>query len=98
MVAASVNVTHVISQAGVLDLTDAYRLNLGSGAVKSFMGTAPNSSYDPCDPIRHVPLTQPVWAVHGTGDITVPISQSQRYVSDGRPRPGRHVRARADDG
>lgn len=78
---ASVNVTHVISQAGVLDLTDAHRLNLGSGAVRSFMGTAPGSSYDPCDPIRHVPLTQPMWAVHATGDVTVPMSQSQRYVT-----------------
>lgn len=79
--AASVDVTHVISQAGVLDLTEAYRLNLGSGAVRSFMGTAPGASYDPCDPIRHVPLAQPVWAVHSTGDTTVPISQSQRYVN-----------------
>lgn len=75
-----VPVTHVISQAGVLDLTEAHRLNLGSGAVRSFMGTVPGSSYDPCDPYRHIPLTQPVWAIHGTADTTVPISQSQRYV------------------
>ena len=79
--AAKVNVTHVISQAGVLDLTTAYNQNLGSGAVRSFMGTAPGSSYDPCDPQRHIPLTQPLWAIHSTQDTTVPISQSQNYVN-----------------
>lgn len=79
--AAKVNVTHVISQAGVLDLTAGYNANLGSGAVRSFMGSAPNSSYDPCDPQRHIPLSQPMWAIHSTQDTTVPISQSQNYVN-----------------
>jgi acetyl esterase/lipase len=42
-----VPVTHVVSQAGVLDLTRAYDDGLGGGAVQAFMGAPPSDpSYD----------------------------------------------------
>lgn len=53
----------------------AYRLSLANRAVRSLMGSAPSSSYKPYDPIQHVPLTQPVWAVH-------PAWQSQLAILD----------------
>ncbi|WP_370249016.1 alpha/beta hydrolase family protein [Nocardioides sp.] len=75
--------THVISQAGVLDLVAASRERLGGGAVEGFLGHVPDPS-DPADaavdPVRQVPLAAPVWCVHGEDDTIVPISQSESYV------------------
>ncbi len=77
-----VAVTHVISQAGVLDLTTAQEQGLGDGAVDALMGAGPSDpSYDLADPTRQIPLDAPVWAVHAPDDDTVPISQSQDYVA-----------------
>ncbi len=71
--------THVISQAGVLDLASAYRAGLGSGAVAAFVGE-PGASYDVVDPSRQLPLAVPIWCVHGEDDTTVPFVQSEEYV------------------
>jgi acetyl esterase/lipase len=79
--AVRVPVTAVVSQAGVLDLRAAYDLRLGGGAVEALLGHPPGPADDPVDPIRQVPLDVPVWCVHGTGDATVPISQSRSYVA-----------------
>lgn len=77
-----VEVTHVISQAGVLDLTAAYRAGLGSGAVHDLLGAGPEDPrYDLVDPRRQVPLEVPLWAVHAPDDGQVPISQSVDYVA-----------------
>lgn len=78
-----VEVTHVVSQAGVLDLATAAREGIGSGAVVAFMGSTPAQSpgdYDLADPTRHLPLDQPVWAVHAADDEHVPPAQSAGYV------------------
>ena len=75
-----VDVTHVISQAGVLDLVGGHDAGLGSGAVERFLGHVPTSADAALDPLQQVPLTQPLWCVHGTGDANVPFSQSQAYV------------------
>ena len=75
-----VDVTHVISQSGVLDLRAAAEEHLGDGAVPGFLGHAPTTADDPLDPIRQVPLDQPLWCVHGDADTIVPISQSRSYV------------------
>lgn len=76
-----VEVTHVVSQAGVLDLTSAYDENLGGGAVQSLMGVAPDDpAFDRADPKRQLPLDVPVWCLHAPDDTSVPISQSQHYV------------------
>lgn len=80
-----VGVTHVVSQAGVLDLTTAQESGLGGGAVDALMGAGPDdASYDLADPMRHVPLDVPVWAVHARDDDTVPFAQSSAYVAAAR--------------
>lgn len=72
--------THVVSQAGVLDLVAAHEAGLGGGAVADFLGGPPGPDDADVDPVRQVPLEVPVWCVHGTGDDIVPISQSEAYV------------------
>lgn len=78
---ARIALTHVIAQAGVMDLRAAYTSDLGNGAVQNFLGHAPGASAEPFDPIAQVPLTQPVWCVHGDADTNVPITQSTSYVA-----------------
>ena len=75
--------THVVSQAGVLDLRAAYDEDLGGGAVEAFLGHPPGPADAGLDPIRMLPLDVPVWCVHGLADDIVPISQSEAYVAAG---------------
>ncbi|ANS79896.1 putative lipase/esterase [Serinicoccus hydrothermalis] len=80
-----VEVTHVVSQAGVLDLGTAYEERLGGGAVEDFLAATPDDPlYDLVDPIRQVPLDAPLWALHAPDDGQVPISQSEAYVTAAR--------------
>lgn len=79
--AAGGGLTHVVSQAGVLDLRAAHDAGLGDGAVEAFLGHAPGPADDRVDPIRMLPLGVPVWCVHGRDDDVVPISQSRAYVA-----------------
>ena len=74
-------VTHVISQAGVLDLVAADRDGLGGGAVQAFLGHPAGPADAGVDPRQQLPLDVPVWCVHATDDDTVPISQSRDYVA-----------------
>jgi acetyl esterase/lipase len=76
-----VDLTGVVSQAGVLDLDTAFERNLGGGAVVAFLGHRPAPDDARLDPIRQVPLDIPVHCIHGTDDATVPISQSRDYVA-----------------
>jgi acetyl esterase/lipase len=76
-----VPVTHVVSQAGVLDLVAAGRAGLGAGAVEAFLGHTPGPEDAAADPAQQVPLAVPVWCVHAPDDDVVPISQSQGYVA-----------------
>lgn len=82
--AAGGGLTHVVSQAGVLDLRSAYDEGLGGGAVERFLGHPPGPADAGVDPIRMVPLGVPVWCVHGREDDVVPISQSRAYVDAAR--------------
>lgn len=75
-----VAVTHVISQAGVLDLRAADAANLGGGAVRALLGHAPTAADVRYDPAQQLPLDVPVWCVHAEADANVPISQSTSYV------------------
>jgi pimeloyl-ACP methyl ester carboxylesterase len=86
-----VPVTAVIAQAGVLDLVQAYREGLGGDAVAAFLGAAPGPAYRAFDPQQQLPLGVPVWCVHGSQDVTVPVSQSGGYV-----RAARAAGARAE--
>lgn len=79
--AGGVEVTHVISQAGVLDLVSASEAGLGGGAVEEFLGHAPTAADAPLDPMQQVPLEQPLWCIHGTDDANVPYTQSEQYVA-----------------
>ncbi len=82
---ASVGVTHVVSLAGVVDLTSAAEQGLGSGAVAALMGAGPDATtYDQADPRRQLPLDVPVWCVHAPDDDTVPFAQSAEYVAAAR--------------
>ena len=73
--------THVVSQAGVVDLRAAVRDHLGTDAALAFLGEPSEEVLEQADPMAQVPLDVPVWAVHAPDDDTVPISQSQDYVA-----------------
>lgn len=75
-----VPVTHVISQAGVLDLRAADAAGLGNGAVEAFLGHTPTAADARYDPAQQLPLGVPIWCVHGDADANVPLSQSSEYV------------------
>jgi acetyl esterase/lipase len=75
-----VDLSGVVSQAGVLDLWSAYDDGLGSGAVHGFLGHPPGPEDTPADPLHQLPLDVPVHCVHGVDDDTVPLSQSHTYV------------------
>jgi acetyl esterase/lipase len=73
-------VTHVVSQAGVLDLVAADKERLGGGAVRAFLGHHAGPGDAQVDPRQQLPLEVPVWCVHGAQDTVVPLSQSAEYV------------------
>ncbi|WP_344841902.1 alpha/beta hydrolase family protein [Kribbella ginsengisoli] len=71
-----------VSQAGVLDLVNAYDEKVGGDAVPAFLGTTPARDlkrYQLASPYERLPLKVPVALVHGTRDGQVPIEQSRRY-------------------
>lgn len=78
----AVPLTAVVSQAGVLDLRQARELRLGDDAVENLL-RAPGDPerYRLADPMSAVPLGVPVYAVHGTKDTAVPLTQSESYVA-----------------
>jgi acetyl esterase/lipase len=79
--AGGVDVTAVVSQAGVLDLRAAHRDGLGGGAVAALLGHPPGPGDDAADPRRQLPLDVPLWCVHGRQDDIVPLTQSEEYVA-----------------
>lgn len=72
--------THVVSQAGVLDLEAAVADGLGTDAALAFLGDVDAATYEQADPLAQVPLDVPVWVVHATDDDIVPFSQATTYV------------------
>ena len=79
-----VQVTGVVSQAGVLDLVSCARDGVGGTAAIDLMGGHPHEvpeRYRLGDPLAAVPLTAPVLCVHARGDDSVPFSQSVDYVA-----------------
>lgn len=82
--AGGVEVTHVVAQAGVLDLVQAARDRLGDGAVQAFLGGEPDevpTAYALADPAQQVPHDRPVWCVHARDDENVPFAQAAGYVA-----------------
>ncbi len=74
-------VTHVISQAGVLDLRASEEKGLGGGAAAALLGHEPTDADERYDPQQQLPLDVPVWCVHAGDDAIVPIAQSEAYVA-----------------
>jgi acetyl esterase/lipase len=98
-----VAVTAAVLQAGVLDLAAAVTADLGAGATVDFLGGPPDEHperYAAADPVRLLPTGAAVLCVHGTGDTTVPLEQSERYAAaavaagdrvEVAPVPGDHM-------
>ncbi|GAA4087136.1 alpha/beta hydrolase family protein [Nocardioides kongjuensis] len=83
-----VGLTHVVAQAGVLDLRAAHRDGLGGGAVERFLGHPPGPADAEVDPLAQVPLDVPVWCIHAVDDVDVPLTQSRTYVDAARATGG----------
>jgi acetyl esterase/lipase len=82
-----VRVAAAVLQAGVLDLVDADRADLGRGAVRAFLGGPAGA--DPgrlatADPLALLPTGARVLCVHGADDDVVPVRQSERYAAAAR--------------
>jgi acetyl esterase/lipase len=78
--AGGVEVTHVVSQAGVVDLRATVEQHLGGDAALAFLGDADAATYEQADPLTQVPLDVPAWLVHARDDDTVPFAQATTYV------------------
>jgi len=79
----SIQVCAAISLAGVVDLVEAARLDLGAGAVQALMGGNPDEfpeRYASGSPASALPMGIPQFLLHGLGDSTVPPSLSEAYV------------------
>jgi len=71
-----------VSLAGVVDLREAYRRDLGDGAVRELMGDGPDNypaRYATASPAALLPLGVPQTLVHGTADDRVPYALSHDY-------------------
>jgi dipeptidyl aminopeptidase/acylaminoacyl peptidase len=61
----------------------AWKQRLGNGVVSKLMGGTPDQypdRYDAGSPIELLPTGTTQVVVHGTADIIVPVSQSERFV------------------
>ena len=83
--AGGVEVTAVVSQAGVLDLRAAHLAGLGGGAVAAFLGHPPGPEDDPVDPRRQAPLDVPLCAC--TAGATTPCRSLSPRSTSPRPPP-----------
>ena len=80
---SAVRIAAAISLAGVVDLVEAARLNLGAGAVQALMGGDPDrfpQRYAWGSPAASLPLGIRQFLLHGVADSTVPASLSAGYV------------------
>lgn len=81
--AGTVRIAAAISLAGVVDLAEGARLNLGAGAVQALMGGELDQfpeRYEWGSPAASLPMGIRQFLVHGLADSTVPASLSEHYV------------------
>lgn len=74
----------IVALAPVADLTRAYALGLGGGAVGQLLGGSPAEvpeRYASADPIAHLPTRVPTVVVHGARDQEVPIEIGRGFVA-----------------
>jgi dipeptidyl aminopeptidase/acylaminoacyl peptidase len=79
----SVEVTAVVSQAGVLDLERAWEWRLSNGVVKRLLGGTPEEvpqRYAAASPAARLPLGVPALLTHGGKDDTVPPAMSEHFA------------------
>ena len=89
-----------VAQAGVLDLVECADTGLGGTACPDLLGGMPADvpdRYARASPVALVPADAPVFAVHGTADANVPVSQTERYVRAAEAAGGQ-VEVRIVDG
>lgn len=82
-----VEMSAVVSQAGVLSLAEAAENGVGGSAAADLMGGTPTEvpdRYRLADPLQAVPLSARVVCLHSATDGLVPIEQSRRYVDVAR--------------
>jgi acetyl esterase/lipase len=82
-----VRVAAVVSQAGVVDLREAWERRLSDGVVRRFLGGTPEDRperYDAASPAEHLPLGVPVLLTHGALDDIVPPEMSRRFAVTAR--------------
>ena len=87
-----------VSQAGVVDLVEAWRLGLSRRAPEELLGGAPDEvpdRYASASPAARLPLGVPQLLVHGRRDDTVPAEMSRAYAEQARA-DRRRRRARRD--
>ena len=90
----------VVSLAGVLHLVECAESGLGGGACPDLLGGQPADvpdRYARTSPVALAPAEAPVFAVHGTADANVPISQTERYVAAAEAAGGQ-IRSQVLDG
>jgi acetyl esterase/lipase len=83
----AVRLAGVVSQAGVHDLREADRLDLGEGATAAFMGGHADErpdAYADASPIERLPIGVPALLVHGDADQRVPVAMSSSYADAAR--------------
>ncbi len=83
--AQDLGVTHAVSQAGVVDLAEAIRLKLSSGAARELLGDDPDGvRLRRASPAELLPLGVPQLLVHGAQDDIVPAAMSEAYATRAR--------------
>jgi acetyl esterase/lipase len=78
-----VRVTGVVSQAGVLDLAQAWELRLSRGVVRRLLDGTPGERperYALASPAARLPLGVPALLTHGGRDDIVPPAVSERFA------------------
>jgi acetyl esterase/lipase len=76
-----------VALGGVCDLAAADEAELGDGAVREFLGGAPDEApgaYLAADPGARLPLGVPQVLVHGVDDDRVPLAHAEAYAARAR--------------
>jgi acetyl esterase/lipase len=77
----------VCGLAAMVDLHEAFAIDAGNGAVRSFLGGSPQDQpvrYEEASPLRVLPLGVRQLLIHGTSDDAVPVELSRAYVQAAR--------------
>lgn len=85
--------------APLCDLVAADKEGLGDGAVAALLGTpGDEGSQHAASPIAHILTRTDAFLAHGTGDRTVPLAQSRRYIDVATASGNRRPRLLAIEG